>query len=250
MAGRIARGRDRADAPARRGVSPKALMIMGGGLFALLVAGFYGTASRSQVYRYRLTVDVETPQGASSGSTVREIKWIPQKSVSATEFITRQEGEAVAVDLPGGETLFVLMDVDGHEAIQAAVGRGGGGDVKALLDRASADRAVYPYPPEEALRARNLSYPKMVRFRDLADPKTAEFVPPGDLASAFGPGVSLKRIALQIVDEPVSKDIPKRLPWRARFPKGKLNGDRFEDLTKREAAAHLSAFSFSTEPVK
>jgi hypothetical protein len=90
----------------------------------------------------------------------------------------------------------------------------------------------------------------MVRFRDLSDPTTAEFVPPHDLASAFGPGVSLKRIALQMVDEPVSNEIPKRLPWRARFAKGKLNGDRIEFFEKPEAAAHLSAFSFSTEPVK
>lgn len=225
-------------------------MLRRGGAVAALLAGLYGCAGQAHSYRYRLTVDVETPQGVRTGSTVREIEWIPQGSLSATEFTTRQKGEAVAVDLPGGETLFVLMDVDGHEAIRAAVGQGAQNDVKMLLDRASADREVYVYPPASALRSRNLSYPRLVRFRDLADPKTAEFVPPDDLASAFGPGVSLKRIALQIVDEPVSNDIPRRLPWRTRFPKGKLNGDRFEDLTKREAAAHLSAFSFSTEPVK
>jgi hypothetical protein len=225
-------------------------MLWGVGIFAVLLVALYGCTGRSQSYRYRLTVDVETPQGVRTGSTVREITWIPQGSLSANEFTTRQKGEAVAVDLPGGDTLFVLMDIDGHETIRAAVGQGTHRDVKMLLDQASADRKVYLYPSAAALRSRNLSYPRMVRFRDLADPKTAEFVQPDDLASAFGPGVSLKRIALQMVDEPVSNEIPKRLPWRTRFPKGKLNGDRFEDFTKPEAAAHLSAFSFSTEPVK
>ncbi|HEX8624051.1 MAG TPA: hypothetical protein VF782_03120 [Allosphingosinicella sp.] len=225
-------------------------MLRRGGIVAALLAGIYGCAGQGHSYRYRLTVDIETPQGVRTGSTVREIQWIPQGSVSATEFTTRQRGEAVAVDLPGGQTLFVLMDTDGHETIRAAVGQGAHGDVKTLLDRAAADREVYVYPPAAALRSLNLSYPRLVRFRDLADPKTAEFVQPDDLASTFGPGVSLKRIALQIVDEPISNEIPKRLPWRTGFPKGKLNGDRFEDFSKREAAAHLSAFSFSTEPVK
>jgi hypothetical protein len=70
------------------------------------------------------------------------------------------------------------------------------------------------------------------------------------LDAAFGTGVSLSRITLQMADEPVTNKIPQRLPWRSRFPKGKLSGDRFEDFSKPEAAAHLSAFSFSTEPVK
>jgi hypothetical protein len=81
-------------------------------------------------------VEVDTPQGVRSGSTVREIKWIPQGSISATGFTTSQKGEAVAVDLPPDDTLFVLMDIDGHESIRAAVGQGAHTELKMLLDRA------------------------------------------------------------------------------------------------------------------
>jgi hypothetical protein len=89
-----------------------------------------------------------------------------------------------------------------------------------------------------------------VRFRDISDPLSAEMVAPDNLAAAFGPGVAMGRMTLQMVDEPVTNEIPRRLPWRKNFPKGMLNGDRIEFFAKKEAAAHLSAFSFSTEPVK
>lgn len=224
-------------------------MIWGLGIAALLFGGLW-LMYRPTAYRYRLTVEVDTPSGPRTGSAVREIKYIPTLPVVANKFTTEQRGDAVAVDLPGGQTLFVLMDFDGHETIRAAVGQGVETDVKKLLDRANADRRVYVYPSREQLRTRNLEFPQLVRFRNISDPLTAEIVAPDDLAAAFGPGVSMGRITLQMVDEPVTREIPRRLPWRQNFPKGMLNGDQIEFFAKKEAAAHLSAYSFSTEPVK
>lgn len=225
-------------------------MVWGLGIVALLW-GLSWLMYRPSTYRYKLTVEVDTPTGPRTGATVREIKYSPNiQLLTATEFTTKQRGEAVIVDLPGGQTLFVLKDVDGHETIRAAVGQGVETDVKKLLDQANADRRVYVYPPRERLRARNREFPQLVRFRDISDPLTAEMVAPDNLAAAFGPGVAMGRITLQMVDDPVTNEIPRRLPWRKNFPKGKLNGDRVEYFAKKEAAAHLSAFSFSTEPVK
>lgn len=58
-------------------------------------------------YRYRLTVEVETPEGLKTGSSVIEV----QQSVGRTTMdgfgellILRIRGEAVAVDLPDGRT--------------------------------------------------------------------------------------------------------------------------------------------------
>ena len=225
-------------------------MLWGLGIVAV-VLGLGWLNYRPSTYRYRMTVEVDTPAGPRSGSTVREIKYVPNiPLLTASQFSTRQRGEAVAVDLPGDETLFVLMDTEGHETIRAGFGQGQETDVKKLLDQASADHQVHVYPSRAALRARNIAYPRMVRFRDLADPLSAEWIAPDDLAASFGPGTSLRRITLQIVNEPITNAIPRRLPWRKNFPKQMLSGDRFEEFTKKEAAAHLSAFSFSTEPVK
>jgi hypothetical protein len=47
--------------------------------------------------------------------------------------------------------------------------------------------------------------PKFVRFRDINDPRTLVRVSPYDLAKSFGPGVSLKRVTLQLTDDPVTR---------------------------------------------
>ena len=51
----------------------------------------------------------------------------------------------------------------------------------------------------------------LVTFGDLHDPKSVVTVDPADLAKSFGEGITLKRITVQITDEPVSKSIEKRL---------------------------------------
>ena len=48
-------------------------------------------------------------------------------------------------------------------------------------------------------------YPLLVTFTDINDPKTVKKVDPEDLAAVFGPGVSLKRITLEITDEAVTE---------------------------------------------
>lgn len=46
--------------------------------------------------------------------------------------------------------------------------------------------------------------PELVRFRDINDPHTLVRVSPYDLAASFGPGVKLKRVILQLTDDPVT----------------------------------------------
>jgi hypothetical protein len=46
--------------------------------------------------------------------------------------------------------------------------------------------------------------PKLVRFRDINDPHTLTQLSPNDLAASFGPGAELKRVVLQLTDDPVT----------------------------------------------
>ncbi|MCA9423137.1 MAG: hypothetical protein KC592_19110 [Nitrospira sp.] len=48
-------------------------------------------------------------------------------------------------------------------------------------------------------------YPLLVTFSDITDPKTVQQVDPTNQAATFGPGVVLKRITLEITDEPVTE---------------------------------------------
>ncbi len=55
--------------------------------------------------------------------------------------------------------------------------------------------------------------PMLVRFRDVNDPGSVEQVDPNDLASAFGPGVTLRKANIAITDDPVTTGIEQKLNW-------------------------------------
>ena len=189
-----------------------------------LVAGLYWLAYRPHTYRYRMTVEVETPQGLKTGSAVREVKWFPQPRImTGNTFTFKQRGEAVAVDLPNGQTLFALLDVNGYETVLAGFGPAPTSELRPLLDRANADRKLYIYPPRNALRPLYLDLPRFVRFRDTNDPKSVELVDPSSFETSFGPGYRIGRITVQITDEPVSFSILERLSWLGPYPEPRLD---------------------------
>lgn len=218
------------------------------GIVALL-AGLGWLAYGPSIYRYEMTVEVDTPAGPRTGSAVRELKYVPTiPLLAAGKFSTQQRGEAAAVDLPGGQTLFVILEIDAHQTIRAGFGEGLETDVKKLLDHAKADRKVYVYPSAETLRAHNLTFPPMVRFRDIADPATVERVDPADLAASFGAGVSLKRLTLQATDKAVTSGITARLPWwqELRAKKARLNGSTSIAISTNDLADNIGPGEFST----
>lgn len=193
------------------------------GIFsALLVLGattlVFGCGMFGKTYRYKLTVEVNTPQGLKTGYAVREINYtqgikLPDSSgVYATE-----NGEAVAVELPGGQTLFALLDTDAYVTLQT----GFGGDSPAILDAARADKrvaVVKPFPPTIGTNPTDPSnyfhgYPRLVQFKNLRDPMSMTTIKPDALAASFGPGVRLKRITIQMTNDPVTTGIEKRIPW-------------------------------------
>lgn len=198
------------------------------GLIALLAGAslFY---SPWRIYRYRMTVEVSTPDGPRTGFAVREIRWKGQPALTpeAHALDVRQRGQAVMVDLPSGRTLFALLNRNPHETIlsgfYAIAGRKGA--MGALLSEADSTRSVYEMPSPQVLRSSYLPYPALVTFEDPADPMTVEPVEPADLAAVFGPGYSLERITVQITDEPVTMTIRKRLPWLGFHPEPRLDPD-------------------------
>lgn len=176
-------------------------------------------------YYAKLKVEVETPEGVRSGYSVIEVKW----SKSNQSFHVR--GEAVAVDLPGGQTLFALLrssaSVDWaaylHENVILE------DDVATNADiyrRIAADRAVWPVARRQKIRVDVIdNYPIFVRFRDLRDPKSVEQVDPDDLAATFGKGFALKSLTVQMIDAPVTAGIEKRLGWIVAMEKHDFNTD-------------------------
>ena len=75
----------------------------------------------SATIRYRMMVEVDTPQGLKTGSSVIETIFKKGSKMGDAGGISyHYRGEAVAVDLPGGKMLFVLMSGGINPAAKAA----------------------------------------------------------------------------------------------------------------------------------
>lgn len=198
-----------------------------GAAAALLASGCDRSTFRETLpaYRYRLTAEIETPEGVKTGSSVIQVQWTVPGKISGTQGTASYKvmGEAVAVDLPNGETLFVLLS--SPKAVNwAAEGLNGTNILKESVSAQGADRGVHPVPrtiemPWGAVE----NYPYFVRFRDLRDSASVEQVDPDNLAKSFGAGTRLKALTVQITDDPPTEGIRRRLPWLSGFPEPSLN---------------------------
>lgn len=209
-------------------------------------------------YKYRLTATVDTPQGNRSGHSVIAVWWRGANpafgSQGSAGFTIR--GEAVAVDLPNGQTLFVLLRAPSlggdwaayaHEMIPTPPGVGSSrADYFAVI---AADGDVHPVKPRRNTVVSELdNYPTMVRFRDIRDPTSVEQVDPADLAKSFGPGYRLASLTVQVTDEPVTMGIRKRLGWLEEYRKNnaRLNGSTSAAISTNDLSDNLGTGAFST----
>ena len=169
--------------------------------------------------RYRMTVEVETPQGLCSGSAVREISHrapstLPIPSLAEDRPSWHLRGEAVAVDLPGGQTLFALLS-SGDGVVDYA-----GRDIWFLFRELGGEKIVlWPNPPTTKRPMIADPLPMLVRFADITDPASVEKVDPDNLAAAFGPSVKLRRISVELTDDAVSTGIDRRFIWLDQLEK-------------------------------
>jgi len=214
-------------------------------LVALVLPGCAFAEDKAPDYRYRLTVEVETPEGVKTGSSVIEVEQSLSRSTAAPAEVSVQRkvrGEAVAVDLPNGKTLFALLrstnNVDWASYVYVYLAPHEKG--KPFIDQldnvleVTGERTLpRMWPPVGFLEERS-AYPMLVTFSDLADPTSVAEVDPDDLAATFGEGMRLKRITVELTDDPVTSGIRNRLSWlgkslkgltREAFPEGLPVGD-------------------------
>ena len=164
-----------------------------------------------------MTIEVDTPEGIKHGSGVLEAQGRRTNNLDTggQGSWAKVEGEAVAVDIAPGKTLFALL--------QMASGTSSD-DNLAVMSMRAMDPAYKHNKKESAQRivsrdgivspatVQAADYPLLVTFGDVRDPKTVARVDPDNLAASFGPGVTLKRITVEITDDPVTTGIEKRLP--------------------------------------
>ena len=186
-------------------------------------------------YRYRLTVEVETPEGLKTGSSVIEVNTsvAGRNSIPVPGTVShRVRGEAVTVDLGARGVLFALLRSDDNfdwaknvvyrvaskvPRVRDAEGRlDSDGDFEAQFAAMLEHREPIELPrtfPNRGHLKDQPARPMLVRLADIADPSTVQRVDPDDLAAGFGPGVKLRRITVQLTDDLVTTGIEQRLTW-------------------------------------
>jgi hypothetical protein len=174
-------------------------------------------------HKYRLTVEVETPDGLKSASGVMAVH--PDRSYSRGGH-TRTKGDAVWVDLGGGKNLVALLahvdtsvDLDGMNYLALRAYNAAGGRRVSFNDM---NRMTGVVPVTGAL------IPVLVTFTDPADPATARAVHPDGVEAALGKGFRLHGISAEAVPngawpldfggalgEPVTRGIEAKLQgWK------------------------------------
>lgn len=178
----------------------------------------------TEVWHYKISVTIATPEGDKTGYVVREIT--REKGISLTPEMTASrevKGEAVVIDL-------------GERGTAIAILRGVSMDIPVLLffeflrDRPLNE--VIELPPEY--------HPIIVHYKDglrkwtslesvyKTKPRMGDRLPAiveDDLNKAFGEGVFLRKIEVSRVEEPVTRMIAPYLPEKVniRPKKGRKN---------------------------
>ena len=194
------------------------------GPLALLAALVIGDQIRINrpAHKYRLTVEVETPEGRKSASGVLAVH--PDRSY-ARRGQTRTLGDAVFVDLGQGKNLVALLaHVDNNKlaldginyvALRAHTASGG---KRVSFNAMSAQTGIVPVTAELV--------PVLVTFADPANPASARAVAPDGAEAVLGKGYRLQGMTAEVVPngfwpldfggvlgEPVTRAIPAKLPW-------------------------------------
>lgn len=230
-------------------------MIIAVGLGAMYFMQKFVNPPASFKKNVKMTVTIETPDGDVSGYAVREISneasqskidW-PHGGNSASI-----RGEAVVVDLGKRGKVFGLL---------------GGGEFFTAFPppnrRPQSNEAMDYYdalPVGTSAPLAQEYWPEFVMFTDINDPKSVilvrghkfnretqkyDFV--DNFPQFFGEGVGLKGITLEIINEPVTWEIERILPWLPTVKSGYLNGSRIKGSSELSNNLYYGNFKKGAE---
>ncbi len=180
-------------------------------------------------WHQKITVEVVGPSGLITSDSVIEVRcgtspdWLGGGGMGC-----QVKGEAVAMEIAPGQVLFALLKGDPESQNYPA---------KVAYQVFFPNRKLTTVEERGDLLEREFrgdrrdlprqNYPLLVTFTDINDPKTIQRVDPDDFGAAFGPGIWLKHITLEITDEPVTEGkIESVLGWFLNYVKNgyRVNG--------------------------
>lgn len=232
------------------------------GIVAMLGLTACSFFDETPAYRYRLTVEVETPEGLRTGSSVIEVDTGISRLPTIGGVAHSVRGEAVTVDLGGGQFLFALLrspgNIDWASNIMFLLAPPAPKSAEDTFLTTFENMLAMQNPIElpgyyNGIGSKETStgIPMLVTFSDLSEPKSVEQVDPEDLAATFGDGTSLRRITVQMTDAAVTTGIENQLEWLPETSGTMLDGQWLNTLdTEFRLANDLSQGDFSKEVLK
>ncbi|MBI1301218.1 MAG: hypothetical protein GC137_06100 [Alphaproteobacteria bacterium] len=200
-------------------------------------------------WRYRVTVEIETPEGVKSGSAVYQISSSdPLIRLPDIGNATQIQAEAIPVDLGQRGVVFALVsDVSSQNGLY-----------QAFPTSAPTSKEGIEYYSENLKTGMKAEWidnqPQFVTFGDLKQPLTVELVkgerfdlekqkniPVDDFERIFGEGVKLESIYVEITDEPLTKNIYGWLPWLTET-KANIDGTRITTSNDLSNTLHKGNF--------
>ena len=178
-------------------------------LLVVLPVGYCTYYFWPYAWSQKMTVEVETPEGVKTGSSVVRVNWRkndPLGSINGPRWLSQIWGEAPVVELPGKKYLFALLSHRGSSSYAANIAlrtmpsakwRSASEWAKNYVAVRRSRGKVEKVKPE--------NYPLLVTFSDITKPETVKRVDPDNLAATFGPGHALKSITLEITNEAVTR---------------------------------------------
>jgi hypothetical protein len=194
----------------------------------LIMMSLSSCISTTYDFRYKMIVEIQTPEGISRGYTIIEEKTSKSSSIFGIEnsvVFTKFRGSAVVINVPGNKYLFALLRKSENEP-----------------DVTHYAHAVFKNSPffrslnwiekieyiKNNLRNKNLSeddFPMIVYFEDPRNIETVKKIDP-DKNDNNSIHYKIKSVKLDITDEDPKFGIEKILPWISVNPRGYLSQKR------------------------
>lgn len=185
-------------------------------------------------YRFRITLNVETPDGVKAGSSVMEVRhrqypaWISLGNNTGESSLS---GDAIFVNLGADNrgkprNLFGLLAL-GQQAESIDFYQLPGKAFEPLWRRQSAAfrgaaEEVAKLPVGTKVELSSDQLPTLLTFSDISDPASGRLIAPDEFSTVFGAGVRLQSATIEIVPsgnrlgiggEPITRGVARHLPW-------------------------------------
>jgi hypothetical protein len=195
--------------------------------------GYYQINFPTCTFRYKLTAEVNTPDGLKTGSSVIEVSYSHNGDYGGGESPDLNlNGEAVYVDLGAGKNLFVTLTTaaSGRPNLRQITDYNGwdfpseSGSLNPFSLLLKVFNVKWKYGQElelcqvfSALGTKDIlaipfsNLPTLVTFSDLHDLNSVKVVQPNDLG--FDAGTTLSRVTIIPTTEPLQNRIDQVLDW-------------------------------------